>query len=104
MKKLMALFIFLTAAQAQASTVYLSPGESYRTGRDVVVCGGGAPAQPDVKWWCTCFNSNGKNLGQVWGIWAPDDQQSAEREGKHRCRREKTADYTASVMCNKQNF
>ena len=88
---------------AQSATIYLSAGEKHSTGLDTIVCGGAPQPAPNVKWWCACFDPNGKNLGQVWGIWAPEDQQTVEQIGKHKCQREKNQ-RIGSTSCFKQTF
>ena len=95
MSKLVVVLLFIFQTQSWARTIYLAPGASHYTDRDVIVCSGGSGGG-EQKWWCTCFNQN-ENLGQVYGIWAYD-QRNAEEQGIHKCFSEKRRPIT-SVNC-----
>lgn len=101
MKNLLLSLVVLSSSPALARDIYLEPGESIQVGSRVVYCG---QAREDIKWQCACFAAGGKNLGMVWGIWAPDQRQ-AEGIAVRQCQFEYGRQgYTTSTSCSKQLF
>ena len=100
---ILSMLLTVVFAQAALSAIVIRPGEATNVRGEVVVCDGGGESRQDVKWFCACYDTRGKNRGNVFGIWAPEDQQSAERQGLHACRRQKQQPI-ASVSCFRQNF